>query len=208
MPCWPKREAGATSARGGKRKWRRDSGLAARTRPPQSACRKMSEDAACEWAAPAARASANARARVLGGGPPRALKDANRWFELTGSMETLISTDRIQARIRELAAEIEAAYPPGEESIWSACSRAASCSWRPGTGDESEGHDGLHRRLELCREHEILRRGRMLKDFDSGLPGIDAVRCWPPCHRSRGRHRYKRGDVGGRWSCQLVGLPL
>jgi hypoxanthine phosphoribosyltransferase len=30
-------------------------------------------------------------------------------------LQTLISTDRIPARIRELAAEIEAAYPPGEE---------------------------------------------------------------------------------------------
>ena len=59
-------------------------GLPLGTRPPHSrACRKMSEDAGCESAAPAAE-RARTRERECVGWGPRALIDANRWFELTG----------------------------------------------------------------------------------------------------------------------------
>ena len=178
MPCWPKREAGATKC--ARRSEDRHTGLGTGRsglgRLTVGRAGKMSEDAGCESAAPAARASANARARARGGGSPRALIDANSWFELTGVWKHSISSDRIQTRIRELAAEIEAAYPPGEEIH-------LVCVLKGGFVFMADLVRAMSPRVTMdfiavssyAKSTKSSGEVRMLKDLDSGLEGRNVI---------------------------------
>ena len=89
---------------------------------------------------------------------------------------SLHAQSTIQARMRELAAEIERDYPADEEihlvgvlkggfMFMADLVRAMSAA----------GHDGFHRRLELREEHQVVRRGALLKDLDTGLEGRHVI---------------------------------
>ena len=103
-------------------------------------------------------------------------------------MDILIDEARIQARIREMAAQIEARLPHrrGDPPGLRAQGRL-HVHVRPRPRDGAAGHDGLHRRVELRQEHEVVRRGAAAEG-----PRHRPRRA--PRHHRR-RHRGYRADV-------------
>jgi hypoxanthine phosphoribosyltransferase len=94
-------------------------------------------------------------------------------------MEVLLESERIQARIRELAAEIERDYPPGEE-IHLVCVLKGGFMFM---SDLIRAMSGTPSRVTLdfiavsSYAHSTRSSGevRMLKDLDTGLEGRNVI---------------------------------